>query len=129
MVKSKLPNSVLRRVWALSDIDGDGMLDRDEFAVAMFLIDHKISGNDIPEYLPSRVIPPSKRAFLRSQQNAANYSSGGRERRRDREIDDPMYHSHSMSSYSSGSYSVRAMRDYNDDEEDRGNGLAGYVEQ
>ena len=62
MVRSKLPNSVLRRVWALSDIDKDGMLDRDEFAVAMFLIDHKLKGNDIPETLPERLIPPSKRA-------------------------------------------------------------------
>ncbi len=62
MVRSKLPNSVLRRVWALSDIDKDGMLDRDEFAVAMFLIDHKLKGNDIPETLPDRLVPPSKRA-------------------------------------------------------------------
>ena len=60
MTRSKLPNSVLRRIWNLADIDQDGMLDRDEFAVAMFLIDHKIGGNDIPETLPDRVIPPSK---------------------------------------------------------------------
>lgn len=60
MMKSKLPNSVLRRVWNLSDIDQDGMLDRDEFAVSMFLIDHKLSGNDIPDVLPDRLIPPSK---------------------------------------------------------------------
>ncbi len=61
MMKSKLPNSVLRRIWALSDIDKDGNLDRDEFSVAMFLIDHKLAGNDIPETLPERLIPPSKR--------------------------------------------------------------------
>lgn len=60
MVRSKLPNSVLRRIWNLSDIDEDGMLDRDEFAVAMFLIDHKLSGNDIPDVLPDRLVPPSK---------------------------------------------------------------------
>lgn len=59
-MKSKLPNSVLRRIWNLSDIDEDGMLDRDEFAVAMFLIDHKLSGNDIPDVLPDRLVPPSK---------------------------------------------------------------------
>ncbi len=55
LMKSKLPNSVLRRIWALADIDEDGMLDRDEFAVAMFLIDHKLAGNDLPETLPDQV--------------------------------------------------------------------------
>ena len=64
-MRSKLPNSVLRRVWALSDIDQDGMLDRDEFAVAMFLIDHKLDGNDIPDTLPPKLIPPSKAALFR----------------------------------------------------------------
>ena len=73
MMKSKLPNSVLRRIWALSDIDKDGQLDRDEFAVAMFLIDHKLSGNDIPETLPERLIPPSKRMDFRKD----HYHSGG----------------------------------------------------
>ena len=67
MMRSKLPNSVLRRIWALSDIDQDGMLDRDEFAVAMFLIDHKLSGNDLPDQLPERLIPPSKRTFIHPQ--------------------------------------------------------------
>ena len=81
MMKSKLPNSVLRRIWALSDIDQDGMLDRDEFAVAMFLIDHKLSGNDLPDQLPDRLIPPSKRTFLRSQHfgggRGGEFSGGG----------------------------------------------------
>lgn len=68
MMRSKLPNSVLRRIWALADIDQDGMLDRDEFAVAMFLIDHKLDGNDIPDSLPPRLIPPSKKSLFRRPQ-------------------------------------------------------------
>jgi hypothetical protein len=32
-MNSKLPFDVLSRVWELSDIDKDGMLDADEFAV------------------------------------------------------------------------------------------------
>ena len=72
-MKSRLPSSVLRRIWALSDINQDGQLDRDEFAVAMFLIDHKLGGNDLPDKLPDRVIPPSKRSFM----NAGHRGGGG----------------------------------------------------
>ncbi|XP_018578747.1 EH domain-containing protein 1-like isoform X1 [Anoplophora glabripennis] len=61
MVKSKLPNSVLSKVWKLADVDKDGMLDEDEFALAMHLINIKIDGNDLPSELPSHLVPPSKR--------------------------------------------------------------------
>lgn len=77
-MKSRLPSSVLRRIWALSDIDQDGQLDRDEFAVAMFLIDHKLSGNDLPDELPLRMIPPSKRSLFKSSHSG--YVGGGRGR-------------------------------------------------
>lgn len=66
MVKSKLPNSVLGKVWKLSDIDRDGMLDADEFALAMHLINVKLDGHDIPSdpsELPNHLVPPSKRSF------------------------------------------------------------------
>lgn len=61
MVKSKLPNSVLSKVWKLADVDKDGMLDEEEFALAMHLINIKIDGNDLPSDLPSHLVPPSKR--------------------------------------------------------------------
>ncbi|CAG9855033.1 unnamed protein product [Phyllotreta striolata] len=61
MVKSKLPNSVLSKVWKLADVDKDGMLDDEEFALAMHLINIKIDGNDLPSELPAHLIPPSKR--------------------------------------------------------------------
>jgi len=61
MVKSKLPNSVLGKIWKLSDIDKDGFLDMDEFALAMHLIKVKVEGNDLPVELPPHLIPPSKR--------------------------------------------------------------------
>ena len=61
LVKSKLPNTVLGRIWKLSDLDKDGMLDADEFAVAMHLINIKLDGNDLPIELPIHVVPPSKR--------------------------------------------------------------------
>lgn len=61
MVKSKLPNSVLGKIWKLSDIDHDGFLDMDEFALAMHLIQVKLGGHDLPIEIPDHLIPPSKR--------------------------------------------------------------------
>ncbi|XP_068212195.1 EH domain-containing protein 3 isoform X1 [Palaemon carinicauda] len=63
MLKSKLPNSVLGKVWKLSDVDKDGMLDSDEFALAMHLINIKLDGNDLPNELPDHLLPPSKKGF------------------------------------------------------------------
>ena len=63
MVKSKLPNSVLGKVWKLSDLDKDGMLDIDEFALSMHLINVKLDGHDLPSELPDHLVPPSKRGF------------------------------------------------------------------
>lgn len=61
MVKSKLPNSVLGKIWKLSDIDLDGLLDIDEFALAMHLIQIKLEGHDLPPKIPDHLVPPSKR--------------------------------------------------------------------
>lgn len=44
MIKSKLPNNVLGKIWKLSDVDKDGMLDADEFSLAMHLINVKLDG-------------------------------------------------------------------------------------
>uniref|UniRef100_A0A8C6SBK3 EH domain containing 2 n=1 Tax=Neogobius melanostomus TaxID=47308 RepID=A0A8C6SBK3_9GOBI len=61
MVSSRLPNSVLGRIWKLSDVDRDGMLDDEEFALASHLIEVKLEGHGLPPELPSRLVPPSKR--------------------------------------------------------------------
>lgn len=63
MVKSKLPNSVLAKIWKLSDVDKDGSLDAEEFALAMHLVAIKIDGHDLPKELPEHLVPPSKRRF------------------------------------------------------------------
>lgn len=59
--RSNLPQTVLREVWNLSDIDRDGHLDADEFAVAMHLARDATSGKTLPATLPPSLIPPSKR--------------------------------------------------------------------
>jgi GTPase SAR1 family protein len=61
MMKSHLPNKVLGKVWKLADTDNDGMLDSEEFALAMHLIKIKVEGHDIPDVLPRHLLPPSKR--------------------------------------------------------------------
>ncbi|XP_063311494.1 epidermal growth factor receptor substrate 15-like 1 isoform X1 [Pelobates fuscus] len=61
LINSKLPLDILGRVWDLSDIDKDGHLDRDEFAVAMHLVYRALEKEPVPSVLPQSLIPPSKR--------------------------------------------------------------------
>uniref|UniRef100_A0A674E2M1 Epidermal growth factor receptor pathway substrate 15 n=1 Tax=Salmo trutta TaxID=8032 RepID=A0A674E2M1_SALTR len=61
LLNSKLPVDVLGRVWELSDLDRDGMLDRDEFAVVMYLVYRALEGEPVPMSLPATLVPPSKR--------------------------------------------------------------------
>ena len=46
----------------LADLNNDGRLTRDGFAVALYLIQGKLAGKDIPTTLPASLIPPSMRA-------------------------------------------------------------------
>ncbi|CAH8520825.1 unnamed protein product [Dicrocoelium dendriticum] len=61
MIKSQLPSSTLRKIWILGDVDRDGCLDEDEFALVCHLIKLKLEGDDLPSVLPPHLIPPSKR--------------------------------------------------------------------
>ncbi|CAF0914027.1 unnamed protein product [Adineta steineri] len=71
MIKSKLPNNVLGRIWKLSDVDKDGMLDIDEWALSQHLIKVKLDGHELPSALPEHLIPPSKRHLI-SRENTAD---------------------------------------------------------
>ncbi|KAG7265968.1 hypothetical protein CRUP_022673, partial [Coryphaenoides rupestris] len=61
MVNTHLPSSVLAQVWRLADVDCDGMLDNEEFALAVHLIEGKLEGHWLPRELPPHLVPPSKR--------------------------------------------------------------------
>ena len=63
MIKSKLPNTTLARVWKLADVDRDGALDKEEFGLAMHLIQVKLDGHEIPAELPMHLVPPTKRGY------------------------------------------------------------------
>ncbi|CAB4029234.1 epidermal growth factor receptor substrate 15-like 1 [Paramuricea clavata] len=45
------------------------MLDKDEFAVAMYLVYKALDGETVPHILPSRLVPPSKRSLVRGSPN------------------------------------------------------------
>ena len=60
--KSRLPEDDLATIWDLSDITSTGQLNRDEFAVAMYLIRQQLNKRGpLPTSLPSALIPPSLR--------------------------------------------------------------------
>lgn len=67
MVKTKLPYNILGKIWKLADIDLDGCLDSDEFALASYLIRLKLEGEEIPGTLPEHLVPPLKRTLVASR--------------------------------------------------------------
>ncbi|XP_069672422.1 EH domain-containing protein 1-like [Periplaneta americana] len=75
MMKSKLPNSVLGKIYKLADVDQDGLLDADEFALMMYLISVKLEGYDLPSALPTHLIPPSKRRRVDSSASISEQCS------------------------------------------------------
>jgi len=64
MLQSGLQRETLKAIWTLSDIDSDGKMDHEEFALCMFLIDHVKKGLKLPPTLPMRMVPPGKRKLL-----------------------------------------------------------------
>ena len=73
---SRLPEEVLAQIWDLSDIHSEGRLNRDEFAVAMFLIRQERTKRDprdtLPQKLPPNLVPPS----MRSAPSASPHPTG-----------------------------------------------------
>lgn len=61
LLESGLTTEQLRLIWDLSDIDADGFLDVDEFAVCWYLLNMAKEGRNIPSVLPNHLCPPSKR--------------------------------------------------------------------
>ncbi|KAI4178472.1 MAG: hypothetical protein LQ346_007431 [Caloplaca aetnensis] len=78
---SRLPEEALAQIWDLADINSEGQLNKDEFAVAMFLIRQqrsKTTGRDVlPQTLPSNLVPPSMRrqAPLPAQPTAPTFDN------------------------------------------------------
>lgn len=62
---ARLPEEVLAQIWDLADINSEGRLNKDEFAVAMYLIRQQRATKDgrgnLPSTLPPALVPPSMR--------------------------------------------------------------------
>mmetsp|Transcript_44414 Transcript_44414/g.73687 ORF Transcript_44414/g.73687 Transcript_44414/m.73687 type:complete len:647 (+) Transcript_44414:152-2092(+) len=59
--RSMLPNGTLHSIWSLVDVNKDGQLDQDFFAVAMHLTMRAKRGDPLPKVLPVEFLPPSAR--------------------------------------------------------------------
>jgi len=64
MLQSGLQRDTLSAVWNLADIDRDGKMDHEEFALCMYLLDHVQKGLKLPPTLPMTMVPPGKRKLL-----------------------------------------------------------------
>ena len=59
--KSGLPDDVLEKIWTLADVDGDGVLDPEEFILAMHLTNAKVKLKiALPDTLPPTLVPAAK---------------------------------------------------------------------
>ena len=77
--QSNLNGDILAQIWDLADINSEGHLSRDEFAIAMYLIRMQRARRDgtniIPTTLPANLIPPSMRGQPRPSTAGAAFDS------------------------------------------------------
>ncbi|KAJ1721432.1 hypothetical protein LPJ53_004040 [Coemansia erecta] len=73
-LKSKLSEVVLSKVWDLADINRNGRMTKDEFAVAMHLINARLAGTPVPDTLPPTLVPPSMRRAAMTSSSMHNLS-------------------------------------------------------
>jgi len=64
MNQSQLSRNVLEKVWDLADIDEDGKMDHEEFALCRYLINMAKDGVKLPDTLPVELVPPGKRHLV-----------------------------------------------------------------
>ncbi|XP_076149923.1 uncharacterized protein eps15l1b isoform X5 [Alosa pseudoharengus] len=61
-MNSGLPQNMLARIWSLADTKQQGKLSREQFSLAMYLIQQKVAkGLDPPQVLTPDMIPPSEK--------------------------------------------------------------------
>ncbi|KAG6853449.1 hypothetical protein C0991_004307 [Blastosporella zonata] len=63
MLRFELIPEDLALIWDLADLNNDQRLTREEFAIAMHLIEQRLNGAELPCILPTSMIPPSLRVL------------------------------------------------------------------
>ena len=61
MRETGVAQDTLFSIWNLADIDKSGKMDLEEFTIAMHYCSLAGEGEEIPETLPSEIIPPNRR--------------------------------------------------------------------
>ncbi|KAK6622584.1 hypothetical protein RUM43_008426 [Polyplax serrata] len=61
LIQTKLPQAILAQIWALADSDSDGLINCEEFVLAMHLCDAAKEGRPVPSTLPVELVPPAQR--------------------------------------------------------------------
>lgn len=61
-LQSGIPNLCLANIWGLCDTNQSGKLTREQFALAMWMVERKRNGYDPPDFLAPNMIPPSQRS-------------------------------------------------------------------
>ena len=70
---SRLAEDTLASIWDLADVNSEGHLNKDEFAVAMYLIKQQRAPNPppLPAFLPPGLVPPAMRGQQQNLQSTA----------------------------------------------------------
>lgn len=61
LLQSGLPQTVLAHLWNLCDVKQNGKLNTEQFALAMYLVNKKLQGGEIPTSLTQDMVPPTLR--------------------------------------------------------------------
>ncbi|XP_078143805.1 epidermal growth factor receptor substrate 15-like 1 isoform X1 [Centroberyx gerrardi] len=88
-MQSTLPQTTLAQIWGLADTKHTGKLTREQFSLAMYLIQQKVTkGLDPPASLTPDMIPPSERTAVSAAGADSTSSSGSGELTGFKELDD-----------------------------------------
>uniref|UniRef100_A0A8C1JER9 Epidermal growth factor receptor pathway substrate 15 like 1 n=1 Tax=Cyprinus carpio TaxID=7962 RepID=A0A8C1JER9_CYPCA len=71
-MNSRLPQSVLAHIWSLADTQRTGKLTKEQFCLAMHLIQEKVKGVDPPQSLTPDMIPPSERGAVSTPDSSSS---------------------------------------------------------
>lgn len=79
MTRSKLPEDTLAQIWDLADLHNSGEFTKTEFAIAMYLVQQKLNGKELPSGLPLSIINSVNALGTTSNSNNTQQTSAATE--------------------------------------------------